>query len=157
WTAPPWTWQQSQSSLVSGTVYVTAIYLRAGVQLTGLVVYVNPGGTTLTLTRVGIYQGQASSASLLAQSADQPTSFQTAAQQIIPSTAAYPPSVDGVYYAAVIQVGTPPGTLLGGLPGAIMPQVTGKLAFGMLLAGQTDLPATATFAASAKGVGFAAY
>jgi hypothetical protein len=161
WTAPPWAWTVAQGSLVSGTVYMSAAYCRAGVQLTGLSIIVNPVGT-LTLARLGIYEGKSNSAVLLASTAELVGGgLWTAGGKLFPLQTAWTPSADGLYYFAIIMVGsTMPTGLYGvGTASAVGPAtVAGKIAYAGSVAAQTDLPATLpTLSGPSRIVGVAGY
>ncbi len=123
-----------------GTVVYVGFSLFAGMYLTGACITVIAGGTVMTVSKVGIYS---STLSLLAASADQGTTWQTAGSYSIPFTAPLAVPSSGLYYAALIAKG-------GGIP-TFARAGQSVLLFGSLNSGavpygrqtgQTDLPAT---------------
>lgn len=89
---------QSASALSSGGVlFLQKMYLQNPAPITNVVLEISTGGTTLTSAGVAVYQnGQ-----LLGQSADQATSFQSAAVKTIPLTGGPYAAQKGAIYVAV--------------------------------------------------------
>lgn len=138
------------SAAVSGTVYYTAIALLAGDLVTNLSISVGVAASGLTLSKVGLYS---SAGALLASSADQGVSWQTTGIKTIALAAPFPVLVSGIYYVALIAVGTtPPSIARGGGGGAGTPFLIAPIGAGVwpyvAQLAQGDLPATATFAAN---------
>lgn len=131
------------TALTSGTIYFTAIGLLAGDVVSNISTLMTVNGSTLTLTKVGLYDA---SGTRLASSADASTSFASGAAKIvtIALSSAYTVPSDGLYYAAVVCVGTTPPTLSRGQASLSDNALSGsRLMFGRQTS-QTDLIASAT-------------
>lgn len=132
---------------VNGTVYYCAVGLRAGDVVTNLSIFVQTAGTVMTRSRVGLYD---IAGNLLAQSADQGASWQAAGLKTIALTAPFTILTTGLYYVAVIAIGTVQPTLSRGASSLISAPAgigAGAIPFTGQLA-QADLPNPGVIAAN---------
>src|SRR6185436_2150686 len=88
--------------MIDGTVYYLMAPFKVGEVVTNICVYVQVGGATMTLSKVGLYD---LAMARLALSADQTTSWQTAGKKEIALTSAYTVTADGALYMAIVAKG----------------------------------------------------
>lgn len=149
------TFERSVASLatttVDGVAYFILVGLLTGDVITNISTIITAGGTTMTLSKVGIYD---KTGVRLASSADQTTAWQTAGLKTTALSVPYTVLTDDVYYLAIISKGTAVPTFLAGVNStvAISQGVgSGAAALGVQTA-QTDLPAPATISTSASNI-----
>lgn len=139
--------------LISGSVYYVSVPLLAGDVVTNLITMVGTAGVGVTVSKMGLYN--ASTGARLAVSADQATAWESTGIKTVPMVTPYVVPANGVYYAAIIAVaGTVPGfprllTTTGTTPATFIGAINGGIQPMAIQTGQTDLPLTATFAATA--------
>lgn len=129
---------------VSQTVYGTAVYMFAGETITNLSCVLTASGAALTTAQMAVYDANGN---LLANTANATATFQGATGRItLPLTAPLVIPASGLYYLAVLSIGTTPPGLLGinqGFSGV------GILKNGAVMqAGQAVLPNPAVFVLS---------
>lgn len=133
---------------IDGQVDFTSIGLIAGDIVTNITIAIVVAGVGTTLSKVGLYD---SAGNRLALSADQGSVWNTIGLYTIPMITPYQVTASGLYYIAMVAKtgATMPGKARSGM---VFPATTG-LAIGAsakicgLMAGQTDLPASATIVA----------
>lgn len=139
--------------LIDGTVYLSAVPLRAGDVITNLVVSVSTIGNTLTLSKLGIYDKLGNRLGLTAELG---TLFSTSlGQKAAALTSPYTITTSDVYYLAVVSKGSVLPTLHRGSNNVnIAPAIgTGNILFGSVVS-QTDLPSSLTLAVGASPINF---
>jgi hypothetical protein len=137
----------SGSIMVDGTAYFLSVGLRANDVVSNVSIIVSTAGATLTLSKVGLYN---KAGTRLAVSADQGAGWETTGLKTVALASSYTVPADDGYYLAIVSKGTTLPTLLRGAANANGATAlgTGMRAYAMQT-GQTDLPASATFAATA--------
>ena len=153
WTCDPFAGEAGGATLTSQQVYFSAIPVRAGMNITGLVfsVAVAAAGTTPTTIKAGLYSTAFARLGLSANVAA--ASYWTAAVAFVqvPLTATYPVTSEGLLYGAFLQDGSWGTTQMqitrNGLQNATYATgpISGYPVMSSRQGGQTDLPATATF------------
>lgn len=133
----------NQSTNTTATVYYVGIPLLTGDVISSLVVAVGIVGSGLTLAKVGLYTP---AGVLVASSADISGQLTSLGQKVGTFTTPYTVTASGLYYAAVVQVGTTPAALVRGstasaATGWITPPGAGQLLYGTQAG--ADLPANA--------------
>jgi hypothetical protein len=131
------------TALADGVVYYLPHYLFAGEVVTNIGIVITGNGSGVTLSKVGLTD---SSFNLRAISADQGTSWQTAAKKTIAMITAYTVPADGLYYTVIIAKAsvTLPSVARGEANGPISNLITGFPRLAATLDAQTDIPTTAT-------------
>ena len=141
--------------LIDGSVYFGLMPFRAGQVINNLSILITTQATTMSIGKLGLYD---LSGNLLASTASQTTAWESTGVKTAALTAAYTIPSTGAYYGAVFAKASTLPTMLRNLAGS----GSAGLAVGSgarviaLQATQTDLPSTATFAASALGFWIAA-
>lgn len=138
----------ANQSMGSGTAYFAAMPFLAGDLVSNLLICVTAAGTSLTLSKLGLY---ATDGTQLAASADQGTAWQSLGVKAAPMATPYEIPADGVYYGCffVTSAASPPGLLR-----AHNATITGGVAasgFPAALATQgslSDLPSPAVLTAT---------
>lgn len=141
------------SIMVSGTVYYMGVPLKAGQSISTISFANFTGAASMTLGRVGLYSPSVStSATLLAQSASITNAWTATGIMTQGLSATYSVTSNGLYYVALIAVaGTPPTAWRGNTGAGTLTTPVGSGARpNATQSGQTDLPATATQAATAS-------
>lgn len=136
------------SAGIGGQVIGNPVYMFAGETLTDLILHVSAGGSGLTLYRVGYYN---LAAQLVAASADVKASMTSVGEKDVPMATPFLVPTDDVYFPVFFGTGTTQPSILrlgGGAAGSGGPFGAGTAKMGVSMAGQVDLPATATFAVS---------
>ena len=138
------------AALTGGTVYYMALEqaVRAGETYTGVVVWITAAGVALTGSKVALARPNGGDADRVAVSADQGVSWETTGPKLAPFTSAYVATATEMMYAACwVTGGTIPGMARNGANAIMSAQVgANPRPFGQL-AGQVDIPATATLTA----------
>lgn len=131
-------------AMVSGIVYFVGLALLEGQVVTNMHTVFSVGGSSLTLSKVGLYTVSGVTATLVASSANLGTSWESTGFKTHALTAPYVVPADAYYYAAMLAVGA------AGMPTTLRATastfITGVVAgfarpYGSLTA-QTDLPAS---------------
>lgn len=132
--------------LVTQRMLLGIVPLRAGDVVTNVLSLVTTAGSSLTLVKFGLYS---SAAALLASTADVKADFAGTGEKTAALSSPYTVTANGVYYLAVLGVGTTPPTLAGFTLNSGTQEAVGD---GVRLSGQqvsqSDLPSTATIAAT---------
>ncbi len=141
--------------LISGTTYLSGLPLLGGTVITNLSVQITVAGAAVSLSKVGLYN---TSGTLLASSADQGSSWNTAGYKTIALTAPYTVPATGVYYGGIVFVtaSTAPTFARGQAPTAIQGllgcvSVNGGILPYASVTGQTDLVSVTVGAGTAPG------
>lgn len=141
--------QSTVSTGASGEMRGVAVALRAGTRITNLITRVTSAASGLTLSKFAIYS---SSYSLLASTASVHAAFNGATGFVAGAlSSVYAVPATGLYYFAMLHVGTTPPTVL-----RAASNVTTSTAYNsfpvphFLQAALADLPSTATPAANAN-------
>lgn len=132
--------------LVDGTVYLMLVGLREGQIVTGASIVVSSSGSSVTLSKLGLYS---TAGTRLAVTADQGTAWQSTGTKSPSFTSTYTVTSSGGYYVAVVaKASTTLPTLIRGTGDATQATVvgSGSLPFASV-ASQTDLPSSLTVAA----------
>jgi hypothetical protein len=138
---------QGSSIMIDGTVYYLSVGLRAGDLVTNVILHVATAGATLTLSKVGLYD---KSGTRLVVSADQGTAWETSGMKTVALSSPYTvPSDDGFYVALVSKGTTLPTLSRSSGPSAGTIQVGSGMRALAMQTGQTDFPASASFAGTA--------
>lgn len=137
---------------VTGRLYGVAIGLLAGDVVSNIICAVNVINNTPTLTKLGLYT---TGGTLLAGTADASSAFGSTGKKVTALTAPYTVTADGVYYVVFINTAATGASMFrahGG--GNAFQAVTGGVAAMVNQDSQTDLPASATFTATANAFGY---
>lgn len=97
---------QSATTMTSGAQYYTLMPVYAGEVMSGLVVDVITGGSSLSLLKVGLV---GTDGTLLASSATAHASFTTSGAKAVSFSSSYTPTADGAAYAVLVCVHTGTG------------------------------------------------
>jgi hypothetical protein len=139
--------------LVDGNAYFMLVGLRAGDVVTNVSVAVVTAGSSVTLSKVGLYS---TAGTRLALSADQGTNWQTAGLYTCAMATPYTVLTDGEYYAALVSKASVTLPALGRANSGVVAGASissSPLLFG-LQTGQTDLPASATIVGTSAATAF---
>ena len=132
----------TSSIMVDGTVYYMALGLRAGDVVSNIVIAVNSAGVGLTLSKVGLYS---KTGTLLAQSAELGTAWQSTGIKVSALTSPYTVLTDDGYYVAIVSKG---GTLPTPIRTSTLNTVGNPVGAGIVpyatQTGQVDLPSPGT-------------
>jgi hypothetical protein len=154
WTFPPHQIISTANAMTSQRAFYQAVYLNAGTVLTNLHCYLTNTPTSLTLAKMGLYQGVGQTVGApvrVAVTADDSANWTGAGLRTIAiSGGAYTVPTSGIYYFASLAVCT--GTLPQIMGGSAQTNIdlvkpSGKMAYNSAQNSQADLPATATFSA----------
>lgn len=139
----------------SGEMRGTAVALRVGTRITDLITRVTSAASGLTLAKYAIYS---SSYSLLASSASVHASFNGATGYVAGAlSSVYVVPATGLYYFAMLFVGTTPPTVFRAVTNSSTSTAYGAFPVPHFLqTSLADLPATATPAANANVLWIAA-
>jgi len=134
--------------MVNGSIYFDAIPLKVGDLVTNITIVILAAGTLITLSKVGLYD---KAGNLLASSADQGVSWQTAGLKTIAMGATFRVLTTDQYYIAAICTFTGVGpNIVRSSTGAGVPLLNTAIGAGSLpwgiQTGQTDLINPATIA-----------
>jgi hypothetical protein len=140
---------------ISQRVYGVAIGLLAGDVVSNLIVACNVINNTATNTKLAL---ASSGGTILVSSAECSATFGSTGKKVVPMTAPYTVTADGLYYALFLNVASTGASMFrahGG--GNAFQAVTGGVAAMVNQDSQADLPAVgaaATLAASANAFGY---
>jgi hypothetical protein len=141
-----------QTTPTSGDVRATLIGLRAGDVVTNLHVIVAVVAATVTTAKLGLYS---SADVLLASTANDTAIVTNLGTRTKAVSAPYTVTEDGGYYVAALVVATTMPQFVRGVSAVgVDTALTGGERICWVDAGETDLPATATPAASTSAVWF---
>lgn len=154
-TSPPGQWDAVVAASTQ-TLRASAVWLPAGLQITNLVTYVSVIGAATTLARLAVYDD---SFDLAAATANTTSIAGSTGYHVVPLSSVYQVPAAGLFYFCELYVGTGLPTIahagsLGGL--SSQAQMPNGVYLNWLDSGQSDLPATATPAASVTQLGLAA-
>jgi hypothetical protein len=136
----------------SGDVRGTSVGLLTGDVITNLCCVVVTAGSTVTKAQLALYS---KAGVLLANTADSPTTFQSAGAISLALTSTYTVPAEDIYYIALFATATTMPTMLRGIQDTSSTAAFGsgaKAAFTH--AGQAALPAPATLSANANAIWF---
>lgn len=141
----------ASSVTVTQRLYGVSIGLLAGDLVSNLIAACNTANNTPTLTKLGLYS---QAGVLLASSADASSAFGSTGLKVTAMTTPYLVPADDMYYAAFLNVATT-GAALNRLNGgsSAFQASTGGAAPQVNQDTQSDLPASATFTATANAFG----
>lgn len=136
------------TAILTQQVYYMLMPLHAGQVVTNLSIGINAGGASNTFTKFGLYD---SSLALVASSADDPDHLETSGVRTLAMSTPYTVPTTGSYYAAVLCVSASMPTVFRGSLSVLSNAVGSGLRPWAHQTGQSDLPATAVFAAAGGG------
>lgn len=130
---------QNASGLTTQAVFYMAVPLRAGDLISNGHLIVIGAGSGLTLSKMGLYS---TAGVRLALSADQGVAWQSGGMKTAAMLSAFRIVTSGIYYVAVLAVGTGMPTLARAIANSTILQgaVAGGVPLGAEQAGQADLP-----------------
>lgn len=141
----PRTAGDASTQLVGGTIFLTAVGLMKGDVVTNVLTHITSGGTSTSLSKVGIYD---KNGNLLAKSADQGSNWNFVGDFVNPLSAPFTITSTDLYYLAAVTNGTATCSMWATTNRDLQGFGSGKRAFATGGTGQTDLPATVTLSGS---------
>lgn len=139
--AYPRTTGSAGTQLTGGTIYLVAVGLKKGDVVTNVLCKTTAGGTTTTLSKVGLYD---KNGNRLAISADRGSDWDFVGAFTNPLTGAYTVTSTDLYYLAVVTNATSTCSMWGTTTTDLQAFSGGVRTFATGGTGQTDLPSTVT-------------